>query len=64
MTNNISLRAEYRFTDFGKINDNLANVTRGGVNVRHRETDNRIQAGVSYKFDTMSPFAAPVVARY
>ena len=64
ITNNISLRAEYRFTDFGHINDTLGNVTAGGVNVRHRETDNRIQGGVSYKFDTMAPFAAPVVARY
>ena len=64
VTNNVSLRAEYRFTDFGGINDNLGNTTAGGVNVHHRETDNRVQGGVSYKFDTQAPFAAPVVARY
>ena len=60
-TNNVSVRAEYRYTDFGSFTDNLANSTGGAFNVRHRETDNRVQAGVSYKFDT---FTAPVVARY
>ena len=64
ITNNVSLRAEYRYTDFGSINDTLTNSTAGGVDVRHRETDNRVQAGVSYKFDTFSPIAPPVVARY
>ena len=63
-TNNWSLRAEYRYTDFGTYTDNLGNSTGGGVNVRHRETDNRVQAGFSYKFDTFSPIPAPVVARY
>ena len=61
-TNNVSVRAEYRYTDFGSFTDNLANSTGGAVNVSHRETDNRVQAGVSYKFDTFA--AAPVVARY
>ena len=63
-TNNLSVRVEYRFTDFGTVNDTLGNATAGGVNVRHRETDNRVQGGISYKFDTLAPFAAPVVARY
>ena len=62
VTNNLSLRAEYRYTDFGSVTDNLA-IAGGGVNVRHRETDNRVQAGFSYKFDTFAP-VAPVVARY
>ena len=62
-TNNWSVRAEYRYTDFGTFADNLANATAGGVNVRHHETDNRVQAGFSYKFDTLIP-TAPVVARY
>ena len=62
-TNNWSLRAEYRYTDFGAFTDTLVNSTAGGVSVRHRETDNRVQAGFSYKFDTFSPLA-PVVARY
>ena len=61
-TNNLSVRAEYRYTDFGSFTDNLANSTGGLVNVSHRETDNRVQAGFSYKFDTFTP--APVVARY
>jgi outer membrane immunogenic protein len=64
ITNNFSLRAEYRYTDYGSFSDNLANSTAGGVNVRHRETDNRVQGGFSYKFDAFSPVAAPVVARY
>ncbi len=64
ITNNFSLRAEYRYTDFGKFSDVLATSTGGGVAVRHHETDNRVQAGFSYKFDTFSPIPAPVVARY
>ena len=64
ITNNFSLRAEYRYTDFGHFSDVLANSTGGGAAVRHHETDNRVQAGFSYKFDTFSPLAAPVVARY
>ena len=60
-TNNVSVRAEYRYTDFGSFTDNLTNSTGGVINVSHRETDNRVQAGVSYKFDT---FSAPVVARF
>ena len=62
ITNNWSVRAEYRYTDFGSFTDNLTNSTGGFVNVRHKETDNRVQAGFSYKFDTLLP--APVVARY
>ena len=64
ITNNWSLRAEYRYTDFGHFTDNLANSSAGGVNVRHHEKDNRVQVGFSYKFDTFSPIASPVVARY
>lgn len=63
ITNNWSIRAEYRYTDFGHYTDILGNATAGGVAVRHHETDNRVQAGFSYKFDTFSP-VAPVVARY
>ena len=60
-TNNMSARVEYRYTDYGSSIDNLANSTGGVVNVIHRETNNRVQAGFSYKLDT---FAPPVVARY
>jgi outer membrane immunogenic protein len=61
-TNNWSVRVEYRYTDFGKYTDTLTATTAGGVGVTHRITDNRVQAGFSYKFDM--PGAAPVVARY
>ena len=61
-TNNLSARVEYRYTDYGSFTDNLANSTLGGVNVRHHETNNRVQLGFSYKFDSLTP--APVVARY
>ena len=52
ITNNFSLRAEYRYTDYGSFSNNLAVSTAGAVNVRHRETDNRVQGGFSYKFDS------------
>jgi outer membrane immunogenic protein len=63
VTNNVSVRAEYRYTDFGNVTDNLVGSTALATSVSHRETDNRVQAGISYKFDTFSPIA-PVVARY
>ena len=61
ITNNFSLRAEYRFTDYGTFSNNLTNSAGGAANVSHRETNNRVQGGFSYKFD--SPIT-PVVARY
>ncbi len=64
ITNNWSIRAEYRHTDFGKVTNVLATSTGAGVAARTREVDNRVQAGFSYKFDMFSPIAAPVVARY
>ena len=63
ITNGVSLRAEYRFTDFESFNDTLAAASAGGVNVRQRETDNRVQGGISYKFDT-APLTASIIARY
>ena len=56
-----SFRVEYRYTDFGNYSDTLG-VATGNVNVRHRDTDQRVQAGFSYKFNTAVP--VPVVARY
>ena len=65
-TNNLSARVEYRYTDFGSyanvLTVNTAGLFAGMIAVRQRETDNRVQAGLSYKFDTIAP--APVVARY
>ena len=63
ITNNVSVGAEYRYTDFGSYTDILTNTTNGGLAARHRDTDNRVQGRISYKFDTFSPLA-PVVARY
>jgi outer membrane immunogenic protein len=53
ITTQWSLRAEYRYSDFGTFFD--------GVGTR-RETVQRAQVGFSYKFDTIAP--TPVVARY
>ena len=64
ITNNWSLRAEYRRTDFGKMTDVLTNSAGGGVNANTHAVDNRVQGGFSYKFDMFSPLTAPVVARY
>jgi outer membrane immunogenic protein len=59
ITNNWSVRGEYRYTDYGRMTDTpiLANVTT------HHQTDNRVQIGFSYKFDTFAP-PAPVLAKY
>ena len=62
ISNNWSLRAEYRYTDYGSFTENLAASQAGGLNVRHHETNNRVQAGFSYRFET--PVVAPIVARY
>ncbi len=59
--NNWSVRAEYRYTDFSSFSQ--YSPTALGATVSQRETDNRVQAGFSYKFDMFAPLA-PVVARY
>jgi outer membrane immunogenic protein len=62
ITNNWSVRAEYRYTDFGRITDPLVN-TFTGFSVRTHVTDNAVRVGFSYKFDWYTP-PAPVVAKY
>jgi outer membrane immunogenic protein len=64
ITNNWSLRAEYRYTDYGHFNEFEANSTGGAVTLRKHETDNRVQAGFSYKFDQPVPLAPPILAKY
>jgi len=59
LDNNWSIRAEYRYTDFGHFNEFSPDVV-GPVN--RRETDNKVQVGFSYKFDMFGP--TPVVAKY
>lgn len=59
--NNWSIRAEYRYTDFGSFNEALINSSPPNTARRH-ETDNAVRGGFSYKFDMLAP--APVVAKY
>jgi outer membrane immunogenic protein len=62
--NNWSVRAEYRYTDYGNFNVVYTNFLAPPVTVRYRATDNRAQVGFSYKFDFAPPLAPPVVAKY
>lgn len=72
LTNNWSVRVEYRYEDFGHYTDTpfvalvqtVPPVVFGGnsLAVQHHLTENQVEVGVSYKFDSI-PFA-PVVARY
>jgi len=61
VTNNWSVRAEYRYSDFGTFNENPFNSAPGSF-VQHHETENEVLAGFSYKFDAFGP--APVAAKY
>jgi outer membrane immunogenic protein len=63
VTNNWSIRAEYRFSDFGTIRDGLGLPSGGRFFNEHRRLqENQVQAGFSYKFDTYVP--PPIVAKY
>ena len=67
VTNNWSIRAEYRYTDFGHSTiyaTSFDSVVLGsaGAFINRHFTENRVQVGFSYKFDTAVP--APVVAKY
>jgi outer membrane immunogenic protein len=62
VTNNWSIRAEYRYSDFGRITDPLT-ASIAGDSVSRHETDNRAEVGFSYKFDMFAP-ASPVVYKY
>jgi outer membrane immunogenic protein len=60
--NNWSLRAEYRYTDYGSYTQ-FAATPAGGVAFHNHEYDNKVQVGFSYKFDMLNP-VAPVLAKY
>ncbi len=69
VTNNWSIRAEYRYTNFGTSNvyasnsyGNLPGLIAVGAYGNRTINENRVQVGVSYKFDIAAP--APVVAKY
>ncbi len=59
---NWSIRAEYRYTDFGRYNDFFTNSNPGFFTTLH-VTDNAVRVGFSYKFD-LAPPPGPVVAKY
>jgi outer membrane immunogenic protein len=65
VTDNWSVRAEYRYSDFGHYTDYpfTVYVPFGDVlTVQHHLTENQVQVGLSYKFGSAA--AAPVVAKY
>jgi outer membrane immunogenic protein len=67
VTNNWSIRAEYRYTDFGHSTIYATSfyspvLGASGAYFNRNFTENRVQVGFSYKFDTAVP--APVVAKY
>jgi outer membrane immunogenic protein len=62
IADNWSLRAEYRYTDFGRYFDYFANTYPGYFLGMHL-TDNSVRAGFSCKFD-LAPAPLPVVAKY
>lgn len=61
VTDNWSVRAEYRYSDFGTFNNNTFSSAPTSF-VQHHETENAVEAGFSYKFDAFGP--APVAAKY
>jgi outer membrane immunogenic protein len=61
ITNNWSIGAEYRYSDFGRYNDFPFGVLASVPFARHHLTENQVQARFSYKFDWGPP---PVVAKY
>ena len=68
VTNNWSIRAEYRYSDFGHgtvFANGFDNPILGaaGAFVNRHFTENRVQVGFSYKFEPAPP-PAPVVAKY
>ncbi len=60
VTNNLSVRAEYRYSDFGHETDYV--LFAGTPSLTHL-TENAVRVGVSYKVD-LNPPPAPVVAKY
>jgi outer membrane immunogenic protein len=62
VTNNWSIRAEYRYSDFGRYSDFPFSTLASVPLAKHRLTENQVQAGITYKFDSWGP--GPVVAKY
>jgi outer membrane immunogenic protein len=62
LTNNWSIGAEYRFTDFGSINRGAVLPDGGFFSAQRRLEENQVQARITYKFETYAP--PPVVSKY
>jgi outer membrane immunogenic protein len=60
VTNNWSIRAEYRYADFGHLTDYTPFVFGPASTVTHHETENAVRVGFSYKFDAFG--AAPLAS--
>jgi outer membrane immunogenic protein len=65
VTNNWSVFAEYRYTNWGSIRENNFGFFTGGefFNGNRHINQNQVQVGFDYKFDLLPP-PAPVVAKY
>ncbi|WP_395697932.1 outer membrane protein [Methylocella sp.] len=69
ITNNWSIRAEYRYSQYGSSNQYATNayalpvLSYVGAYGRRTIYQNQVQAGFSYKFD-LAPPPAPIVAKY
>ena len=55
VTNNFSLPRRVSLQRLRQLHGRPRRVRRRGIAVRHRDTDNRVQGGFSYKFDTFTP---------
>jgi outer membrane immunogenic protein len=60
LTNNWSVRGEYRYSDFGHQTTYIA---PAAISVGNHVTEHAVRVGVSYKFDMYAP-PAPVLAKY
>ena len=60
---NWSVRAEYRYTDYGRYDVAFDQVASSPFEERVRDYDHRVEIGFSYKFDAPPP-PAPVVGKY
>ncbi len=56
--NDLSLRAEYRYSDYGTLTDQLNLPGPVGGTISHTETDHRVQAAISYRFGSVAPATA------
>jgi outer membrane immunogenic protein len=61
ITNNWSIGAEYRYSDFGRFDDFPFGILATVPRARHHLTENQVQFRFSYKFGEAPP---PVVAKY